>query len=222
MLKEIEEEFGRYELGLMINTGWHEDPKRLAFTLSRYKFVAKMLAGRQSVLEIGCGDGFASRIVATEVERLTLSDVDPIFIDEVRKHPIPESAKIEVVLADFVAESLPGPFDGIYCLDVLEHIAPSDEDAFMTNLCASLADDGAAILGIPSLESQTYASPGSKAGHVNCKSGDELKAFLARYFANVFVFSMNDEVVHTGYFPMAQYLLALCTQKKAGGGSGGG
>ena len=221
MLKEIEDEFGRYELGLMVNTGWHQDPKRLAFTLSRYKFVAKMLAGRKSVLEIGCGDGFASRIVAAEVEHLTLSDVDPIFIDEVRKHPIPESAKIDTVVADFVAAPLPGPFDGIYGLDVLEHIQPADENAFMSNLCASLADDGAVIVGLPSLESQAYASPGSKAGHVNCKSGDQLKEFLSRYFANVFVFSMNDEVVHTGYFPMAQYLLALSTQKKAGGGGGG-
>ena len=37
---------------------------------------------------------------------------------------------------------------------------------------------------------------------------------MQQFFHNVFVFSMNDEVVHTGYFPMAHYLLALgCTLK---------
>ena len=30
----------------------------------------------------------------------------------------------------------------------------------------------------------------------------------------VFMFSMNDEVVHTGYHKMAHYLFGLCTGKK--------
>jgi hypothetical protein len=25
---------------------------------------------------------------------------------------------------------------------------------------------------------------------------------------------MNDEVVHTGFYPMAQYLFALCTERR--------
>ena len=66
---------------------------------------------------------------------------------------------------------------------------------------------------MPSLESQEYASPQSKAGHVNCKSGNDLKKTLEKHFKNVFVFSMNDEVIHTGYYPMAHYLLALCIKE---------
>jgi hypothetical protein len=30
------------------------------------------------------------------------------------------------------------------------------------------------------------------------------------------LFSMNDETVHTGFYPMAHYLIALCCGKKAG------
>jgi hypothetical protein len=67
---------------------------------------------------------------------------------------------------------------------------------------------------MPSLESQAHASPQSKAGHVNCKSGPELRKAMEKYFHSVFVFSMNDEVVHTGFYPMAHYLLALCTHPK--------
>jgi len=67
---------------------------------------------------------------------------------------------------------------------------------------------------MPSLESQRYASPQSKAGHVNCKSGPDLKKTMEEYFHSVFLFSMNDEVVHTGFYPMAQYLLALCAHPK--------
>ena len=32
-------------------------------------------------------------------------------------------------------------------------------------------------------------------------------------------FSMNDEVVHTGFYPMACYLLALCCEKKGPDGN---
>ena len=41
-------------LGPMMNQVWHDDPRRLTFVLARYKFVAKMLSGKERALEIGC------------------------------------------------------------------------------------------------------------------------------------------------------------------------
>jgi hypothetical protein len=35
------------------------------------------------------------------------------------------------------------------------------------------------------------------------------------FIHNVFIFSMNDEVVHTGFHPLAHYLRALCCQRKS-------
>ena len=92
---------------------------------------------------------------------------------------------------------------------MLEHIPEADEHRFIANVVASLSPTGVAIFGMPSLESQSHASPQSKAGHVNCKSGEALKRTLEQHFHTVFVFSMNDEVVHTGFYPMAHYLLAV-------------
>ena len=51
---------------------------------------------------------------------------------------------------------------------------------------------------------------------MNCKSGDALKRTLERYFHTVFVFSMNDEVVHTGFYPMAHYLLGVACHRREG------
>ena len=78
------------------------------------------------------------------------------------------------------------------------------------NIINSLSDGGVVILGMPSLESQKYASSASKDGHVNCKTGKDLKSLCEKYFHNVFLFSMNDEIVHTGFEKMAHYLLVLC------------
>jgi 2-polyprenyl-3-methyl-5-hydroxy-6-metoxy-1,4-benzoquinol methylase len=205
---------GLETFGLMTSYAWNDDPKRLTFTLSRYKFVSKLLSGRANVLEIGCADAFGTRIVRQEVQHLTATDFDPVFIEDVKKRMNPRWP-----FDAFVHDMLSGPvpprnYDGIYALDVLEHIDPGDEPVFMSNLVGSLAPHGAVVLGMPSLESQAYASPNSKAGHVNCKSMPDFKQMMASYFHNVFMFSMNDEVVHTGYHKMAHYLLALGCERK--------
>jgi hypothetical protein len=207
---EIKEKFGLTPLGLMTNQVWHDDPRRLTFLLARYKFVSKMLSGRHDVGELGCGDAFGSRIVLQEVGSLTVYDFDPVFIDDINSRQ-DERWPLKALVHDIVAGPLPDKHDGIYSLDVLEHISTHDEDAYLTNLRASLTGDGVLIIGSPSLESQPHASPLSKAGHINCKSGKELKELLDRYFNSVFIFSMNDEVVHTGFYPMAHYLFAVCS-----------
>ncbi len=205
--------FGRVDLGVMHSHSWDIDPKHLLFSLSRYKFVAKMLAGRKNVLEVGCADAFASRLVRQTVHKLTVSDFDPIWVAEAERRNS-KSWDYAAKVHDMLEAPLPNGFDGIYALDVLEHIAPEDEARFLCNVSASLAEDGILILGTPSLQSQVFASEASKAGHVNCKDGDSLKASLQPFFGSVFVFCMNDEVIHTGFFPMAHYLFVLCSHRK--------
>jgi 2-polyprenyl-3-methyl-5-hydroxy-6-metoxy-1,4-benzoquinol methylase len=206
------EQQGLESLGLMTNQAWDDDPKRLAFTFARYKFVAKMLSGRARVLEIGCADAFATRIVQQEVGQLTAVDFDPVFVDDVNRR-MSANWPFTCFVHDLLDGPVPGQFDGIYALDVLEHIAAADEEKFLSNMVHSLAPHGVVIIGMPSLESQLHASPISRAGHVNCKSMPDLKAGLEKFFHNVFIFSMNDETLHTGYHKMAHYLLALCCER---------
>jgi 2-polyprenyl-3-methyl-5-hydroxy-6-metoxy-1,4-benzoquinol methylase len=201
-----------FVLPLVANQVWHDDPRRLLFFLSRYKFVSKMFSGMNRVLEIGCGDGFGGRVVLQEVSHLTAVDFDPLFVEDAKAHIDPRWP-FECFVHDMLEGPVPGSFDGVYALDVIEHIPVEHERRFIGNAVASLAEHGTMILGSPSLESVAYASPQSKAGHVNCKSGPMLKKLLRDFFHLVFVFSMNDEVVHTGFHPMAHYLLALCCDK---------
>ena len=208
-LISLENEKGLEKIGLMNSAVWHEDPKRLVFTLSRYKFVAKMLTGKNRVAEIGCGDGFGARIVKQEVGQLTITDYDSYFIkrfEDIASEEYPISA----VEHNILEGPLDQKFDAIYSLDVLEHIPINHEDVFVKNIINSLGSNGIVILGMPSIESQTYASPASKEGHINCKTGKDLKFFLEKYFHNVLLFSMNDEVVHTGFEKMAHYLFVIC------------
>jgi hypothetical protein len=210
---ELKETVGLASLGLMTSQVWYDDPRRLTFLLARYKFVAKMLSGCGNVGEVGCGDAFGTRVVLQEVPDVTVYDFDPVFIEDVRERQ-DERWPLKAEVHDIIAGPLPRKHQAVFCLDVLEHIPSEKEHVFLGNLCESIVPNGMLMIGTPSLESQPYASPPSKAGHVNCKSGKELKALLERFFAHVFMFSMNDEVIHTGFFPMAHYLFALCAEPK--------
>jgi len=189
-------------LGVHTTYGWETDPKRLVFTASRYKFVAKLLEGKGSVLEVGCGDGFFSRVVLQHVGRLHAVDVNRGYIRSLyRNHPKGSRWRIWANDWDILEGPLSG-FDAVYSLDVYEHLV--EEDRFLSNLagCAPVC-----VVGCPSLESQVYASEISKLEHVNCKTKEGLRQSMSRHFKQVFMFGMNDEVVHTGMMPA--YLFAL-------------
>jgi cyclopropane fatty-acyl-phospholipid synthase-like methyltransferase len=196
-------------LGLMSNQAWHDDPRHLLFLLARYKFVAKMLSGKKNVLEVGCADAFATRVVLQEVESITAIDFDPVFVADVQERMDP-SWEFECRVHDMLDGPVAGPFDAAYSLDVLEHIPRAEEDRFVGNIAASLREHGVLIVGSPSIQSQAYASKPSREGHVNCKDHKGLRALMQAHFHNVFIYSMNDEIVHTGFYPMAHYLFALC------------
>ena len=209
-----QEKEGLEVLGLMSSQVWRDDPRRLLFVLARYKFVSKMFAGMNRVLEVGCADAFGTRIVRQEVPQVVATDFDTVFI---QRNQARSNAKWNVTykVHDMLAGPLSEGFDGVYAVDVIEHIPAEMELKFVGNMVASLQLHGVALLGSPSLESQAYASPPSKAGHVNCKSAPELKKLMQHFFYNVFIFSMNDEVVHTGFYPMAHYLWALGCHRKS-------
>lgn len=213
LLLDVKKKHGISKLGLMVNESWNQDPKRTLFTLARYKFVSRMLSGRARVLEVGCADAFGTRIVQQSVGKVTAVDFDPLFIADVKERMNP-NWPIEAFVHDMLNGPVPGTFDAAYALDVLEHINEAEEDLFIRNTLKALTPEGVAIFGMPSLESQAYASPQSKAGHVNCKSGEALKKTIEKHFHTVFVFSMNDEVVHTGFYPMAHYLLAVGSHRR--------
>lgn len=186
---------------------WNRDPKRLGFVLARYKFVARMFAGKATVLEVGCADGFGAHVVRQFVTRLVAIDIDERAIAEAEQYQS-EERRIEFKACDFLTVDYLSGFSAAYSLDVLEHMTPGKQErAFLTRMreAAPLA-----IIGSPSLESQPYASELSRRGHVNCKTEDDFRAMLLRYWREVFVFGMNDEVLHTGFGPMCHYRLGLC------------
>jgi hypothetical protein len=68
---------------------------------------------------------------------------------------------------------------------------------------------GMIVIGTPSIYSYPYQSELSKAAHVKCYDQEELLELVDAYFHRSTAFSMNDELVHTGFSKMAWYYFVL-------------
>jgi len=201
---------GPATLGPWTSHIWRQDPRHMCFLLSRYKFVAKLLAGKASVLEVGCGDAVGTPIVLQTVGRIHGIDFEPLVLNEAMERYCRDGVeRASFSVHDVTRAPPPGTFDAAFSLDVIEHIPAQLEHIFIDNICAALGAQAVLIVGTPNITANEYASPASKAGHINLKSAESLQTVLARRFHNVFNFGMNDEVVHTGYAPMAHYLFAV-------------
>ena len=190
-----------------------KDPKWFSFLFARYKFVSKMIINKRRVAEFGSAEGFAASIVAKEVNSLDLYDFHKNHYSVSKKFNKFQK-NINVYNKDILSLNGKIKYDAIYSLDVLEHIDKKQENDFFEIIVKSLNFDGVSIIGTPSLEFQKYTSDENKKSHINCKTFEQLNSLCAKFFYNTFMFSMNDEYIHTGHKKMASYFICICSMPK--------
>ena len=208
------------KLGPYFSYQMFHTPRHMLFTLARYKFAAKLLPHERNtkVLELGCQEGIGTIMLAEGGQQVLGLDFDKEAILYANKNI--KKDNIEFRCANFIGKRF-GQFRSVVSLDVIEHIQPKLEDDFLKTFCMNLDQSGFALIGTPNITTKQYASKYSKAGHVNLYSAERLDNLLRKYFDNVFIFGMNDEVVHTGFYPMCHYIMALaCGLKKNAGDKG--
>ena len=198
-----------FRLGEWSSYSMLNDPRHLCFTLSRYKFAAKMLEGRETCLEVGPGDGIGLPILAQAVGTIYAVDWDDRLIAG-NKRRLKEIKNIIHNCYDLNKHDMPlANIDAALTIDVIEHIDPDNEDKFMRRILKTLHPDAILITGTPNITAAKYASSRSNAQHINLKSHDTLREMTEKYCINTFMFSMNDEVLHTGFPEMGHYLWAI-------------
>lgn len=208
-------EYDEILLGAPTSYSLMNDPKHLAFVLSRYKFCAKMLEGKKKVLELGCGDGIGIPLIAQVVDKLYCVDWEQRPLDSIKRRLFKYITNVELICADVSKDQLDVPVDAVFSIDFLEHIDPVHEETVMKKIIDNLPINGILITGTPNITASQYASPCSDVQHINLKSMESLKELMETWFHNVFLFGMNDEVLHTGYGPMCHYIwsIAVGTRK---------
>lgn len=186
-------------------------PRRVLYTLSHYKFAAKMIGEGKAVLEVGCSEGLGTILLAEFAGKVVGVDIDKEAIREANRNFA--GGKIKFQAANFLGARI-GKFDAFVSFDVIEHIYPRNERRFFASICDNLKKEGICIIGTPNKTSHIYASKVTKMGHVNLYDWKKLNGSMAKYFRHVFLFSANDEMVHTGFYPMAHYLIGIGVGRK--------
>jgi 2-polyprenyl-3-methyl-5-hydroxy-6-metoxy-1,4-benzoquinol methylase len=191
-------------------------PRHLLFTLSRYKFAAKLLPidSTVRVLELGCGEGLGTMMLAERGHTVLGVDFDADAVAHAQETLTRPNVSFQQ--SDFLGQRF-GVFDAVVSLDVIEHIEEPRDRVYVETIISNLSEDGFCVIGTPNDTATKYASKYSQIGHVNMFTAEKLYALLKPSFRNVFLFGMNDEVIHTGFYPMANYLLALGCGKASSG-----
>jgi len=201
----------QWNFGSHWSFNFRNDPKRLGFVLSRYKFAAKMCAPNHNIIELGCSEGIGAPILAEYTATYTGVDLDESAVRTAKANL--SSEKFLWIYDDFMGKQF-GYFDVAISLDVIEHILPDFEKQYFETILMNLSPKGICILGTPNSSAAPYASVASQVGHVNLYSQERLVAVMRKYFHQVLPFGMNDEILHTGYGPMCHYLLCVgCIRK---------
>jgi 2-polyprenyl-3-methyl-5-hydroxy-6-metoxy-1,4-benzoquinol methylase len=197
------------DLGPWTSYSLLNDPKHMGFVLARYKFCAKMFDGMDRVIEVGCGDAFGTPVVAQHVKEILAIEPDGRHIEGNKKR-LAKLPKIDFRQGTIQDLKLPKEsFDAAYSIDVIEHLDHHLNDPFVATQAQILKKDGVCIIGTPNITANDYASERSRVQHINLHSQKTLNELMSKYFKRVFMFGMNDEVLHTGYSPMCHYIFGM-------------
>ncbi len=189
---------------------YREAPLDFFILLARYKFAARLLEKHHRVIDAGSGSGVGAAFLSKFCKHVTAIDFD----EELLLHNQKEYAQIKNLSfkkLDLLSSSPKlEKFDALVSLDVIEHFNYNDIHTVVKNYTRLINPGGFAIIGTPNAYSKPFASKRRLDTHIHEFEPDEYKNFLSKYFKNVFLFSMTDEVVSLSFPKMAWYLMALC------------
>lgn len=145
----------------------------------RYHFAAPLVAGRD-VLDVACGTGYGSALLAQSAARVTGADIslDTVAHARTRYATVPN---LEFHRADCAAMPFAdASFDAVVSFETIEHITA--QEAFLDEVRRVLRPGGLAILSCPNKVEYTDKRGAVNEFHVRELYRDELAALVASRF----------------------------------------
>ena len=135
--------------------------------------IAPCLSG--DILEVGCGTGTFTALMALAGHRVTAVDINPGYVEKAKARLATQSG-VSIVAGDAAKMTWAARFDTIVLLDVLEHI--EDDVGCLRQLAACLAPGGRVVVKVPA-GAWLYSPLDAAIGHYRRYS----KKTLRRVFA---------------------------------------
>jgi ubiquinone/menaquinone biosynthesis C-methylase UbiE len=183
--------------------------------LVRYKLAAQLAPGKK-ILDIACGSGYGSQILAAAgAEKVVAVDIDAATLAEAQKnYPHP---KLEYQAGD--AENInaaDGEFNLVVSFETIEHL--KNVENYLAGIARVLAVEGIFLVSTPNREVFGQQNP----YHLHEFTRGEFEASLKKYFKNIFILEQANGIaslIKAGesgkiYFSQAGaplYFIAVCS-----------
>ena len=167
---------------------WMEGARIHYAHLHRYVFAAHFVKGK-TVLDLACGEGYGTYILAREAEYVAGVDIDKLTVQHARSRYVKDN--LEFIEGSILAVPIEGgkKFDVAVCFEAIEHIA--EHDKLLSEVKRLLKDDGLFIVSTPNKTVYTDEPDYHNPFHVKELYFDEFKILLRQYFAHIRIFGQR-------------------------------
>ena len=172
--------------------------------LARYMFLLRQVRPEYTILEIGCGTGYGSRLLADKAKKVIATDKASFEL----RNSWDAISKENLIFTDIIPDEL---FDIVVSFEVVEHIPVSELSEYFSTIKSHLKSTGVVFLSTPRALPFEERSKNRQLEHIKEYEFIEFRTLLDENFKNVFIFSQNDSIISSQSPNMAWNFVAICT-----------
>jgi 2-polyprenyl-3-methyl-5-hydroxy-6-metoxy-1,4-benzoquinol methylase/glycosyltransferase involved in cell wall biosynthesis len=150
--------------------------------LHRYAYTTQFVHNKR-VLDLACGEGYGSYLLARSAESVVGIDIDEKTIKHARNKYIKRNLEFKVGSITEVPITDERLFDVAVCFEALEHI--EDHEKLLSEVKRLLTPDGVFIVSTPNKTAYSDEPQFNNPFHVHELYFDEFKELFEKYFRNV-------------------------------------
>jgi len=156
----------------------------------RYLYATQFAEGKV-VLDIACGEGYGSDLLAKNAKKVTGVDISEETISHAKKTYKKDNLEFLIGSVADVPIDGKGIFDLIVSFETIEHVCEEDQKKFMKEVKRLLKPNGVFICSTPDKKAYSDLSEYKNEFHVKEFYKEEYEDFLKGYFKNVDVFGQK-------------------------------
>ena len=184
--------------------------------LIRYRLAASLASGKR-VLDVACGSGYGSKLLAEAGASLVKSvDIDEAVLEEARANYSDNKIEFIADSAETLEKIADSSIDLVVSFETIEHLP--DYHSYLKNLQRVLAPDGLALISTPNKAVFAQKNP----FHVKEFTRAELADSLARCFTRVRILDQvnglgsmikgdSEAIANLSNSGATQYFIAICS-----------
>jgi SAM-dependent methyltransferase len=154
--------------------------------LSRYRWACQWATGARC-LDLGCGTGYGSRILASSgAVTVTGMDISEEAVEAARSYGGLRNLEFRIGDATMAATISDSKFDLITCFEVIEHVV--DPGAILAQIRSLLTEDGVAVISTPNADIGYSDNP----FHLCEMRSEEFRALVSGHFKRAMWFAQFD------------------------------